>query len=476
MQTVFQSLADHARTRPEATAMQSGTTRLSWADLASRVAGLARRLDGAPATIGVDCAAGIDAALADLAVTLTGRRVVPLPGFFSAEQRGHICAAAGIGAVLGDAPRIDALPFLPVSDPADSTPTPLPAYPGGAERVIFTSGSSGRPKGVVIGDRQLSASLAALRDVVAPGPNDRHLSVLPLAQLLEQIAGLFLPILAGAEIHYAPEATQCLFGGAPSALTDAFARIRPTTTVLVPALLARWTADLHARGLTAPDSLRFVATGGAPNAAALLAAAEAAGLPVYEGYGLSECCAVVAMNRPGATRPGTVGPILPMLDVRIEAGEIVVTGPTVMQGYLDGAPAPEAWHTGDLGRIEDGFLIVEGRKDRLIVTPAGRNISPEWVEARLTADPRIPGAALTLAASGDLVLVVVTPAQLSAAEIAAPLADLPAYARPARAVIVPPATPGLLNIGGGLNRLRAAELAETGPAQELTYPQGVAAK
>lgn len=475
MRTVFQALADHARTRPEATAMQCGATRLSWAELAARVATLTRRLDGAPATIGTDCADGIDAALADLAVTLTGRRLVPLPGFFSAEQRGHICAAAGIGAVLGDTHRIEALPFLP-ADTSAAAAAPLPAYPGGAERVIFTSGSSGRPKGVVIGDRQLSASLSALRDVVAPGPGDRHLSVLPLAQLLEQIAGLFLPILAGAEIHYAPEATQCLFGGAPSALTDAFARIRPTTTVLVPALLARWTADLHARGLTAPDSLRFVATGGAPNAPALLAAAEAAGLPVYEGYGLSECCAVVAMNRPGAARPGTVGPILPMLDVRIEAGEIVVTGPTVMQGYLGGAPVSETWHTGDLGRIEDGFLIIEGRKDRLIVTPAGRNISPEWVETRLTADPRIPGAALILAASGDLVLVVVTPAPLTAAEIAAPLADLPAYARPARAVIVPPATPGLLNIGGGLNRARAAELAETGPAQELTYPQGVAAK
>lgn len=462
MEAVFKALRTAARTRPDAIAFRDETAALNWAGLAERVARLTAALEDAPPVIGLGLPGGLDFVVADLAVTLSGRRLVPLPPFFSVEQQGNILRDATVGAVIARNPALAALsPALRLIDPdgVGGAPPDLPEYRGGATRVIFTSGSSGRPKGVVHGDRQLSASLRALSQVVRATGADRHLSVLPLAQLLEQICGVFLPILAGAETVFSPAATRALFGGPIEALTEAMARTQPTTSLLVPALLARWTADLTARNLTAPDSLRFVAVGGAPTPPALIEAAMTHGVPVFEGYGLSECCAVVAMNRPGDACPGTVGQTLSPLKVTIEAGEIVVEGPTVMDFYLGGPPAPKRWHTGDRGALVDGRLVVDGRMDALIVTGEGRNISPEWVEARVNADPRIIGSALCLrAADGALVLLVATRAPIGLAEIATRLADLPAYARPAGAAFT---DPGFLFPAGTPNRAVAAILAQS---------------
>jgi len=143
-------------------------------------------------------------------------------------------------------------------------------------------------------------------------------------------------------------------------------------------------------GRRAPEGLRCVAVGGAPTPPALIEAAWAVGIPVYEGYGLSECCSVVTLNRPGALKKGSVGRPLPGLKVSIEEGEIVVEGPSVMEGYLGGPNPGGTWRTGDLGSLdEDGFLTVFGRKDNLIVTSLGRNVSPEWIETMLLADRRV---------------------------------------------------------------------------------------
>ncbi|MBC7158169.1 MAG: AMP-binding protein, partial [Rhodobacteraceae bacterium] len=348
MHAVFAALAAHAAARPDVVAFRDGAgpdaPALTWAGLHDGVQRLAVALDGAPGVIALDLAGGLDFVVADLAVTLAGRTLVPVPFFFSPEQRANLLRDSGAGAVIGrrgaaPAPDTAALAHIDLAA-LPAGPVPARAYAGGARRVIYTSGSSGRPRGVVLGDRQLGASVAALARVVGAGPDDRHLSVLPLAQLLEQIAGVFLPILAGAEVVLAMPATQALLGGPVAGLTAAMAAARPTTSLLAPGLLGRWVADLAARGERAPDSLRFVAVGSAPTPPALLAAAEAAGIPVHEGYGLSECCAVVAMNRPGTAAAGSVGRVLDTVRVTIEDGEIVVEGPSVMEGYLGGPPAP----------------------------------------------------------------------------------------------------------------------------------------
>jgi acyl-CoA synthetase (AMP-forming)/AMP-acid ligase II len=174
-----------------------------------------------------------------------------------------------------------------------------------------------------------------------------------------------------------------------------FERLRPTTTVLVPQLLSVWVAQLEARRKRSPEGLRFVAVGGAPVSEALSERAWELGIPVHEGYGLTECCSVVAVNRPGRRKAGTVGEPLPGLDVSVEQGEVVVNGPIVMVGYLSAAPAKQPWRTGDLGNLDrDGFLRVTGRKDNLLVMASGRNVSPEWVEAMLMGDPRVGACAV----------------------------------------------------------------------------------
>jgi len=129
-----------------------------------------------------------------------------------------------------------------------------------------------------------------------------------------------------------------------------------------------------------------VAVGGARVSPHLLARADAVGLPVFEGYGLSECASVVALNRPGAVRPGSVGKPLPHVQVRIaNDGEVLVAGSTLL-GYLEEAPVTgEWWATGDLGHLdEEGYLYLDGRSKHQFITSFGRNVNPEWVESELT--------------------------------------------------------------------------------------------
>lgn len=469
MKQVFEALNHHSQTRPNDIAFEDDTSQISWRELADRVETLACTLDGVDGTVGIGLAGGIDYVVADLALTLSAKRQVPLPFFFSMQQNAHILMDAKVCAVITRSPELfSALPHLKLIDPVVETKGvgALRTYLGGAERIIYTSGSSGTPKGVVLGDRQLEASVRTLSRVIAADASDTHLSILPLAQLLEQICGIFLPIVAGAKTVFRFEATKALFGAPIDPLLKAFETIRPTTSLLAPAILGRWIDALGSD--KAPDSLRFVAVGGASSSPSLINASHNIGIPVHEGYGLSECCAVVAMNRPSDNQPGTVGPILDGVNVSLQDGEIVVSGPTVMQGYLNGDPAPDVWHTGDLGHFEGDRLIVDGRKDALLVTGAGRNISPEWVEQRINADPRIASSALGLRQSdGALVLIIVATAPVSQSEIESRLSELPVYAQPTALIATDPTEAGLLFPVGTPNRVVAAALINSRPTLAL---------
>lgn len=473
MKQVFDALRHHASSRPNDIAFEDDARHITWRDLATEVEHLACELDDVDGVVAIGLAGGIDYVVADLALSLCAKRQVPLPFFFSTAQNAHVLMDAKVSAVVTNTPDFFApLPHLKMVSAArqPSSPRPLRPYVGGAERIIYTSGSSGTPKGVVLGDRQLSASIAALSDVVDADASDTHLSVLPLAQLLEQICGIFLPIVAGAKTVFRFEATKSIFGAPIAPLVAAFEQVCPTTSLLAPSILGRWVEALGED--RAPDCLRFVAVGGASTAPSLIHKAVAAGVPVYEGYGLSECCAVVAMNRPGDNHPGTVGPALDGVQVTLDAGEIVISGPTVMSGYLNGAAAPAVWRTGDMGHFEEDRLVIDGRKDALLVTGAGRNISPEWVEQRVNADPRVVSSGLGLrAADGALVLIVVALAPVELAQIEGHLADLPSYARPSAVIFTDPTEPGLLFPAGTPNRAVVAEIITSRPALALATPE-----
>ena len=130
--------------------------------------------------------------------------------------------------------------------------------------------------------------------------------------------------------------------------------------------------------------------------------------------------------------------------------------------------------TGDLGHFENGRLVIEGRKDNLIVTAAGRNINPEWIERLLAADPMIACSAFVLDA-GILTLVVAPMAPLPMEHIESQLAGLPVYARPERLVMVDPRSSGLIRPAGTPNRTIALQLAQTGPAQSIPREKETAA-
>jgi long-subunit acyl-CoA synthetase (AMP-forming) len=209
---------------------------------------------------------------------------------------------------------------------------------------------------------------------------------------------------------------------------------RATTAITVPQML-RALAGETAAGAPAPSTLRFLAVGGAPVAPALLEQARGSGLAVYEGYGLSECASVLTLNRPGADRPGSVGRPLPHVRLSIAGdGEILAEG-ALLLGYCPaGADVNHPWPTGDIGRLDEGgYLHIEGRKKDFFVTSYGRNVSPEWIESALTAEPEIAQAWVSGEARPWIAAVVTprngTPDHVVNAAIGRVNAALPDYAR-----------------------------------------------
>jgi acyl-CoA synthetase (AMP-forming)/AMP-acid ligase II len=290
--------------------------------------------------------------------------------------------------------------------------------------------------------------------------------VLPYALFLEAICGIYLQILAGGSFVIASDIVEAKGSEIGIRLGDTAAQVKPTTCVMVPQLLQAWTILASVGRVQVPDSLRFVAVGGAAVPEPIATRAWEVGIPVYEGYGLTECCSVVAVNRPGQRRSGTVGRPLPGCDLRIASdGEIIVRSPAVAQGYLGRTDGPTGgeWYTGDLGHLDvDGYLSVTGRKDNLIVTANGRNVTPEWVETMLLADPRIARCVVLPAPDGQLALLIES-STLAAGwfekagktrllELVESLTTAaPAYARPRRIALMPPdgfSAAGLLTPNG----------------------------
>jgi long-subunit acyl-CoA synthetase (AMP-forming) len=474
MAELAQALSRHSETDGRRLAMSDGGQMLSRAELAQRVAGAAAELRNAPETIGLFGANGIEWAVAFLAASVAGKTIVPIPPFFSKDQIAHLVRDAGITGLLVTSPADFgvhglSLPAQLLSPRRDSA---FPSETGDSGLIIYTSGSTGRAKGVRLASGQALWSAKALAEVSGASADDKYLSVLPMPMLLEAICGILVPVLVGGSVHYDGEIAQSVIAGSAVNIAAAFERERPTTSVLVPQLLALYAAQLAASGTRPPESLRFVAVGGAPLPPAHAAAAARLGITFFEGYGLSECSSVVAVNRPGARRPGTVGRALPGLTVEIDNGEIVVEGPSVMDGYLHGGSAAKRWRTGDLGSLDtDGFLTVHGRRDNLIVMPNGRNVSPEWIEAMLAGDPRIGACTLHLAGNPARLAVLLIPSRRGEEWFAAASPqDLmalvgkaceaaPDYAQPKSVFAVPPVEASACRLFTPNGRIRRAEAA-----------------
>ncbi|GGY97798.1 AMP-binding protein [Novosphingobium colocasiae] len=441
----------HAAAKPEGIALDPVIAApVTWADLAERVAAEVSAIRaGQGADLAVLCQDhGVEAAVRELACLEAGVPVLSLPRFFTAEQAEHARRACGASGAGADASR-----------PASSR------LPHETARVTFTSGSTGTPQGVCLSAAHLLEVAGAVVETVGADQAGRHCAVLPPGILLETVAGFFATMLAGGTYVCPPQERLGLanpFRPDFARLVEVIGEARITSLIVVPEYLAGIVGVLEQGGLSLPD-LTLVAVGGARVAPELLARARRCGLPVRQGYGLTECGSVVALEAADEAVSGSVGRPMPGVRVSIAPdGEIMLEG-RMFLGTIGRPREPGVLATGDIGRIDDaGRLWIEGRKSALIVTSFGRNISPEWIETLLTAQP----AVLQAMVHGDglpapeALLVPASPDADLAAAVAAVNAALPDYARIARWKEVSPFTADNAMLTGN-GRLRRNAIAAT---------------
>lgn len=450
MSSLIDALYRHAAEMPNKMALHDAHGKLTYTELLEHVQTMAARLSVlSPRAIGIFADNGRAWAITDLAAWLANIPIVPLPTFFSNAQLEHVLHSAGIDLVISD--NFDRLSQLPALHNADTfsffnelkyaqlhTAKNI-SLPDDTWKVTFTSGTTGDPKGVCLGREQLEIVAEQLRNTSGANSDDRHLCLLPLSTLLENIGGLYAPLLAGATICL-PNLHQLGLCGSSGLqaekLLSGIISWRPSTAIMVPQLLQALIA-LARTGADTPRTLRYIAVGGAPVSINLLNAAESIGLPVFEGYGLSECASVIAVNHPQAHRVGSVGKPLPHIRVSFaDDGEIRVHG-LRWRGYLGENPHPAATDfiaTGDIGYLDDaGFLFITGRKKNIFISAFGRNIAPEWVERELIAQAPILQAAVFGEARAFNCAVIVANANASAIAIESAISaanqTLPDYAR-----------------------------------------------
>lgn len=335
----------------------------------------------------------IEWVLFDLACQQAGICCVPVPVFFSVQQTEYLLGASAIELLIVETERANAFAVTSFDTPFKKLkaqsfqPHEQPELPEGTHKITFTSGTTGAPKGVCLStDSQLVVarslvSALALQDV-------KHLSLLPLATLLENIAGIYAPLLVGGTVYLASQQQRGFEGSRmvqPKAMLALINQVQPTSLILVPELLWFMVQACH-QGWQPPESLVFIAVGGGKVSAQMLITARQLGLPVYQGYGLSEFASVVALNTPNNDHLLSAGTLLEHSEANVIDGELTVRG-NLFLGYMNHPESfyPTQFATGDLVDLKANVLTIQGRRKNIIINSFGRNFSPEWVESELLA-------------------------------------------------------------------------------------------
>jgi long-chain acyl-CoA synthetase len=298
--------------------------------------------------------------------------------------------------------------------------------------IMYTSGTTGQPKGVMLTHNNLLSNVAAMNLLVPSEADTVLLNWLPLSHIYARTVDHYLSILAGA--------TLCLAESSETVLQN-WGETQPTRLSSVPRLYEKVLAavsgpDIAAsqrrlRGMFGPR-LDFLNSGGAPLPPGIAHSYRDAGLLIFQGYGLTETSPVISFNHKKSYKLDTVGRPLPGVDVKIAAdGEVLTRGPHVMKGYWKNPAATgdairDGWfYTGDLGRLDDdGFLIITGRKKELLIMSSGKKVVPSHIEGLLCSDPCIDQAVVHGEGKNFLTALIVPNwtnlrAALSAAGVAA---------------------------------------------------------
>jgi long-chain acyl-CoA synthetase len=397
---IFKTIVQHADHSPDNVALRGETNTLSYKELVLSVFSFSDWLNQTKTqSIAIYVQNSIEWIIIDLACLVSGVKNVALPEFFSNEQLINVLDTARPDIVITDsAERLSGLGLkftrcskilnLDVLQTEHNNKVEEQHY----TKITFTSGTTANPKGVCIEMKLLENVVNGLDSRLQDVISKEHLCVLPLSTLLENIAGVYVPLIRGNTVNVLQTRSLGFNGSSNmdvSKFIDALTRINPDSVILLPQLLSILVAHTEQHGKPFFDAT-FVAVGGSKTPPSLIKKARRLGWPVFEGYGLSESGSVVSMNVPGLDRPGSVGKPLAHVVLKIIDGEICLQSEH-FNSYL-GEPDydQECLATGDLGCLDgDGYLYISGRKKNLIISSYGRNISPEWIESELLQSPLI---------------------------------------------------------------------------------------
>ena len=312
--------------------------------------------------------------------------------------------------------------------------------------LLYTSGTTGQPKAVVLPHEALSYMARTLIDLIPVGPGDRTVSYLPLSHIAEQITTVLTPAVSGHVVHFEPDIKR---------LAETIREVRPTAFFAVPRIWEKFYAGAqeavgeargakrviadralavgrrHVEGVgrgevpggllalqyrlfdrlvyskakekMGLDQARYLFSAAAPLSPAVTGFLAGLGMQVLNLYGQSECTGLCSFSRPDGNRIGAVGTALPQVELRIaDDGEILTRGPNNLLGYLHDPEASAATldeegflHTGDIGHLDrDGFLYITDRKKDIIITAGGENVTPSLIEVELKKSAIIAEAVL----------------------------------------------------------------------------------
>ena len=463
MRTVVEILCDAVDSHGDRVAFQTysprgGVKSLTRHEVADRAASLAGMLHGrgiGPGSrVGLLACNGPEWGVAYFGVLLAGATLVPLDAKLKDAEIANILRRSGAVLLLTCAANADkaraaacgtcgvaALHDVPAADAAAAGGEGLDRLlerhrPAADDLAVisFTSGTTGEPKGIMLTHGNIASNVLIAPSVMDFGPDDNFLSVLPLNHLFEQTLGMVVPFRGGARVTY-PQSLN------PRVLVEAMRKTGATVAVIVPAVARLFHKRIEAeiaqlspvkraivraarRVAAASDAvglplgpvllkgirkgfggeMRVFFSGGAALDDGTARLFKHIGLPIMQGYGLSETSPLVSVNTPARSRIGSVGKPIDGVRVKIDpvdgcddgAGEILISGPNVMAGYFeDAAAAREAlaggwFRTGDIGRLDaDGFLYITGRSKDVIIGESGKNVYPNEIEAEIARRPGV---------------------------------------------------------------------------------------